>query len=157
VSEEHLSAVRNAESIGTPTCLICKASGDSALDMQEKCHSRQKSKILGNHRQFSCDMCDIHLSEQEWLDNHFTGEKHQWVVDRVEKLLPVQFIPIDMIVVPRNQMNAYTGAPEFWEEFRCVVCKVGFSPLERYKKHVGSLFHLRKCAGEDLKWIDGMS
>eukprot|EP00088_Acartia_fossae_P069723 TRINITY_DN9184_c0_g1_i2.p1 TRINITY_DN9184_c0_g1~~TRINITY_DN9184_c0_g1_i2.p1 ORF type:complete len:144 (+),score=26.55 TRINITY_DN9184_c0_g1_i2:689-1120(+) len=143
--------------MGTPTCIICKASGDTAGNMLEKCHARQKIKILGSHRKFSCDMCDIHLSEQEWLDNHFTGDKHSWVADRVEKLLPVQFIPIDMIVVDKTQINPYTGVPEFWQEFRCVVCKVGFSPIDRYKKHVGSLFHLRRSAGEDVKWIDGMN
>jgi len=157
VSEKHLAAVRNAETVGTPTCIICKASGDTAANMIEKCLTRQKMKILGPHRQFSCDMCDVHLSEQEWLDNHFTGEKHMWVVDRVEKLLPVQFIPLDMVVVQKSQVNAYTGVPEFWQEFRCVICKVGFSPIDRYKKHTGSLFHLRKSAGEDIKWIDGMS
>jgi hypothetical protein len=31
---------------------------------------------------------------------------------------------------------------------------VNFSPVDKYRKHVGSLFHLKKMAGEDVKWID---
>jgi len=137
-----------------PTCVICKASGESALEMLEKCTNKQKLRIIGQHRSFSCDMCDVHLSEQSWLDNHNGGEKHRWVVDRVEKLLPVKFHEVDMLVVNKNRFDPYTGVPSFWQEFRCVVCKVGFSPIDRYKKHIGSLFHLRRCAGEDVKWVD---
>jgi hypothetical protein len=35
--------------------------------------------------------------------------------------------------------------------------QVNFSPVDKYRKHVGSLFHLRKTAGEDVKWIDSKS
>lgn len=157
-SVEHQSAVKNHEAIGTPTCIICKASGETSLDMMQKCEARQKQKILGNHRKFSCDMCDVHLSEQDWLEKHMTGEKHRWIVDRVEQLLPVQFINPDMMVIQKSRANPFAfNSPEYWQEFRCVVCKVGFSPLERYKKHIGSLFHLRRCAGEEVQWVDDLS
>lgn len=154
VSPEHLSMAKSLQLSGNPTCLICKASGETSSEMLEKCCEKQRARILGPHRQFSCDMCDVHLSEQEWLDNHNGGEKHRWTAERVEKLLPVQYKPIDMHVVPKTRFNPYTGMPDFWEEFRCVVCKVGFTPIDRYKKHINSLFHLRRCAGEDVKWVD---
>ncbi|XP_023334759.1 uncharacterized protein LOC111706189 [Eurytemora carolleeae] len=154
VTEEHLALANSVEKAGAVTCLICKVAGDNAADMMDKCATKQKMRIIGAHRQYSCEMCDVHLSEQEWLDNHNGGEKHRWTVDRVEKNLPVQFQPVDVQVIQKTGFNPFNGAPQFWQEFRCAVCKVGFTPIERYKKHIGSLFHVRRCAGEDVKWID---
>jgi len=157
VSDGHLAMAKSQEASGAFTCLICKATGTNAATMMEMCTLRQKQRIIGHNRAYSCDMCDVHLSEQEWLDNHNGGEKHRWTADRVEKNLPVQFQPVEMQVVNKNGFNAFSGMPEFWQEFRCIVCKVAFTPVERYNKHIGSLFHLRRCAGEDVKWIDGIS
>lgn len=100
-------------------------------------------------------MCDVHLSEQDWLDNHKMGEKHRWIAERVEKLLPVQFVQQEMFVVQKSDYNPYTCMYNYYPEFQCTVCKVGFTPIEKYKKHLGSLFHLRKCAGEDVHWVEG--
>jgi len=119
------------------------------------CISKQKLNIYGAHRQHSCDECDVHLSEQEWLDNHRMGEKHRWIADRVGKLLPVQFVPQEMVVIQKSEYNPYACMFNYYPEFQCKVCKVGFTPIEKYKKHLGSLFHLRKCAGEDVHWIEG--
>ena len=40
-------------------------------------------------------------------------------------------------------------------EFQCLVCSVGFTPMDRYKRHCSSLFHMRKSAGEAIEWIEG--
>jgi len=125
-------------------------------ELLESCMAKQKLNIYGAHRGFSCDACDVHLSEKEWLDNHNNGEKHRWVSDRVEKGLPVQFEMPEMEVIQKTDVNPYTGFPIFYPEFFCNVCKVGLSPIEKYKKHLGSLFHLRKCAGEEVEWVDGL-
>jgi len=83
------------------------------------------------------------------------GEKHRWIADRVGKLLPVQFVPQEMVVIQKSEYNPYACMFNYYPEFQCKVCKVGFTPIEKYKKHLGSLFHLRKCAGEDVHWIEG--
>ena len=88
------------------------------------------------------------------------------------QLLPVQFEPQEMVIVqkvrrterrqPRHLMsllqsdfNQFTWQYHFYPEWQCLACKVGFTPIERYRKHLGSLFHLRKCAGEDVQWVEG--
>lgn len=154
VNDHHRNLAAEVAKTGKVTCIICKADGATYEEMWEKCTHRQKQRVLGPNRQFSCEMCDVHLSEQEWLDNHNGGEKHRWCVDRVERGLPVQFEHVEPMVIQKQGYNPFSGMPEYWQEFRCLVCKVNFSPVEKYKKHVGSLFHLKKTAGEDVKWID---
>jgi len=137
------------------SCSSCKISASTVEELWEACLAKQKHSIYGAHRQYSCEMCDVHLSEQDWLDNHKMGEKHRWIAERVEKLLPVQFVPQEMFVVQKSEYNPYTCMFNYYPEFQCTVCKVGFSPIDKYKKHLGSLFHLRKSAGEDVHWVEG--
>lgn len=124
-------------------------------ELVRSCLAKQKLNVYGAHRSYSCDACDIHLSEKDWLDNHNKGEKHKWMTERVEKGLPVQWELPEMEVVQKTDYNPYTGFPVFYPEFLCHICKVGFSPIEKYRKHLGSLFHLRKCAGEEVTWVEG--
>ena len=100
------------------------ASSTAAL-LLESCLSKQKAAIFGTNRGFSCDFCDVHLSEKEWLDNHNQGEKHRWVSERVKLLLPVQWIQPPPKTVPRG--------PNVPPELVCVVCQQGFWPLEKYR------------------------
>ena len=34
------------------------------------------------------------------------GEKHRWIADRVEKLLPVQFVQQEMLVVQKVNLES---------------------------------------------------
>ena len=60
-----------------------------------------------------------------------------------------------LFCVLQSDFNQFTWQYHFYPEWQCLVCKVGFTPIERYRKHLGSLFHLRKCAGEDIQWVEG--
>jgi len=152
--QENVSRV-NTSAEEDHRCSTCQISASSVDQLWEACLTKQKLNIYGAHRQYSCEICDVHLSEQEWLDNHKMGEKHRWIADRVEKLLPVQFVQQEMLVVQKSEYNPFTCMYNYFPEFQCVVCKVGFTPIDKYKKHLGSLFHLRKCAGEDVHWVEG--
>jgi len=85
-------------------------------------------------------MCDVHLSEQEWLENHINGEKHGWVEGRVALLLPVQWALLPPQVVPRP--------PPLPPELLCCLCCQVFPSHEKYRRHLASLHHLKRCAGE---------
>ena len=56
------------------SCSACKISSTSALGLWEDCHKNQKERIFGKVRCHSCDMCDVHLSEMDWLEKHMQGE-----------------------------------------------------------------------------------
>ena len=58
-----------------------QVTASSEEELWNSCISKQKLNIYGAHRQHSCDECDVHLSEQEWLDNHRMGEI--FVVNRI--------------------------------------------------------------------------
>ena len=92
----------------------------------------------------------------------------------MENVQPVQFEPQEMVIVQKvintevlkielnlpliqfqTDFNQYTWQYHFYPEWQCLVCRVGFTPIDRYRKHLGSLFHLRKCAGEDVQWVEG--
>ena len=83
------------------SCAACKISSSSASQLWEDCINHQKEKIFGSNRSHSCDVCDIHLSEAEWLEKHLQGEKHKWIAGRVEQLLPVQWEPQEMCVIQK--------------------------------------------------------
>jgi len=121
-------------------CGICQASASSPASLLESCLSKQKATIFGPNRDHSCDSCDVHLSEKEWLENHKKGEKHRWVTERVNLLLPVQWIQPP----PKTVLRGANVPPELV----CVVCQQGFWPLDKYRKHLGSLYHLKQCAGD---------
>ena len=55
-------------------CAACKISADTAAALWEDCHKYQKKKIFGVARCHSCDMCDVHLSEADWLEKHLQGD-----------------------------------------------------------------------------------
>jgi len=137
------------------SCAACKVSGGSFPELWERCIAKQKVNVFGAARHFSCDMCDVHLSEESWLHNHLNGEKHKWVAGRIEVGLPVQWEPQEIQVVTRSTFNPFTFCYEAFPEWHCNTCKVSFSPADKYRKHLGSLFHLRKCAGEDVTWVEG--
>lgn len=113
----------------------------SASALLDSCLEAQKLTMYGANRTHSCDSCDVHLSEAEWLENHLRGEKHRWVAARVGNLLPVQWQQQQIQLVPPR-------APHLPPEFLCCTCGQGFWPMEKYRKHLGSLYHLRRCAGE---------
>jgi len=136
-------------------CAACKISAKTPMELWEECQKTQKLKMFGSSRSHSCDMCDVHLSEADWLEKHLTGEKHKWIANRVENVQPVQFEPQEMVIVQKTDFNQYTWQYHFYPEWQCLVCRVGFTPIDRYRKHLGSLFHLRKCAGEDVQWVEG--
>jgi len=152
-----MASLRERDNAELIFCNFCKISAKTVTELLEACILKQKLYVFGNHRSHSCDACDVHLSEKDWLDKHNQGEKHRWVSDRVTKLLPVQWEAPEMQVVNRADFDPYTGFPVMYPEFRCPICKVAFSPLEKYRKHLGSLFHLRKCAGEEVAWVDSGS
>jgi len=41
--------------------------------------------------------------------------------------------------------------PNVPPELVCVVCQQGFWPVEKYRKHIGSLYHLKRCAGDTVE------
>ena len=83
------------------SCAACKVQANTASDLWLECLKNQKLKIFGSSRSHSCDVCDIHLSEAEWLEKHMQGEKHKWIAKRGEQLLPVQWEPQEMCVVQK--------------------------------------------------------
>ena len=106
--------------------LIAQASASSPASLLESCLSKQKATIFGPNRDHSCDSCDVHLSEKEWLENHKKGEKHRWVTERVNLLLPVQWIQPP----PKTVLRGANVPPELV----CVVCQQGFWPLDKYRQ-----------------------
>ena len=106
--------------------LIAQASASSPASLLESCLSKQKATIFGPNRDHSCDSCDVHLSEKEWLENHKKGEKHRWVTERVKLLLPVQWIQPP----PKTVLRGANVPPELV----CVVCQQGFWPLDKYRQ-----------------------
>ena len=57
------------------TCPACKISCDSVEELWAECQRTQKVKMFGAARSHSCDMCDVHLSEPDWLEKHLQGEQ----------------------------------------------------------------------------------
>ena len=110
------------------------------------CRQKQKAAIFGTNRGFSCDFCDVHLSEKEWLDNHNQGEKHRWVSERVKLLLPVQWIQPPPKTVPRG--------PNVPPELVCVVCQQGFWPLEKYRWEKFSWMHFNNWPQKKFPLIE---
>lgn len=155
--EDHQAKVATLlETNTTPVvCGFCQIAANSVEEMMEKCLKKQKLTVFGSHRGFSCDMCDLHLSNQEWVDNHLKGEKHKWIADRVQKCLPVQWLEPQMQVIKKSQFDPFMGAYNYYPEFRCPICVADFPNTDKYRKHLGSLFHIRKCAGENVEWVQG--
>ena len=80
VREEHKAALDSfvKEAAAQPgqelTCAACKITGRCAEELWEECQKTQKIKLFGVGRSHSCDMCDVHLSEPDWLEKHLQGE-----------------------------------------------------------------------------------
>jgi len=155
--EDHQAKVATLEETNSSpvVCGFCEIAANSVEEMLEKCLKKQKLSVFGNHRGFSCDMCDLHLSNQDWVDNHLKGEKHKWIADRVQKGLPVQWLEPQMQVMEKSQFDPFMGGYNYYPEFRCPICIADFPNNDKYRKHLGSLFHLRKCAGENVEWVQG--
>jgi len=129
-------------------CQACRIKAATPEQLWDECIRLQKGKIFGRTRTYSCDKCDVHLSEIEWLQKHFQGEKHDYISKRVDQLLPVQWEPQEMVVVQKMDFDQFTYQYSYYPEWQCLVCKVGFAGIDKYKKHLTTLFHMRKCAGE---------
>merc|ERR1719232_1461472 len=95
-------------------CAACKISAKTPMELWEECQKTQKLKMFGSSRSHSCDMCDVHLSEADWLEKHLTGEKHKWIANRVENVQPVQFEPQEMVIVQKTDFNQYTWQYHFY-------------------------------------------
>ena len=144
-------------------------------ELLSQCMMNQKNVNYGDVRSFSCWECDMHVSDESWLYKHLAGEKHRWVKKRVDQRLPVFWEPQRIVSVQRvrrheqppksinntltihfqQQFNEYKWRWTMFPEFQCLVCRVGFTPMDRYKRHCSSLFHMRKSAGEAIEWIEG--
>ena len=85
VREEHKEALDMfvKETLAQPgeelTCAACKISASTAEELWEECQRTQKIKLFGSGRSHSCDMCDVHLSEPDWLEKHLQGESESQV------------------------------------------------------------------------------
>ena len=94
VREEHKEAMDNfvKESLAQPgqelSCPACKISADTAEELWEQCQKTQKVKLYGAGRSHSCDMCDVHLSEPDWLKKHLQGQS----LDTLTKSRPSHFL-----------------------------------------------------------------
>ena len=84
--EEHKEALDNfvKETLAEPgqelTCAACKISCSTAEELWLECQRVQKIKLFGSGRSHSCDLCDVHLSEPDWLEKHLQGEAGRLVV-----------------------------------------------------------------------------
>lgn len=76
------------------------------------------------------------------------------IVQKVRSLAGIQTSSPNNFPLQQD-FNQFTWQYHFYPEWQCLVCRVGFTPIDRYRKHLGSLFHLRKCAGEDIQWVEG--
>ena len=91
--QEEISKVSNSTELICSTCMvrlsaslltmltmftIPQVSAPSPEELWNACVAKQRLNIYGAHRQFSCEVCDVHLSEQEWLDNHKMGLLSVW-------------------------------------------------------------------------------
>ena len=54
-------------------CQACRIKAATPEQLWDECIRLQKGKIFGRTRTYSCDKCDVHLSEIEWLQKHFQG------------------------------------------------------------------------------------
>jgi len=148
-----------AESGAILHCGQCERPCSAATpeELLSQCMMNQKNVIYGDVRSYSCWECDMHVSDESWLYKHLAGEKHRWVKKRVDQRLPVFWEPQQIVSVQKQQWNEYKWRWTMFPEFQCLVCKVGFTPMDRYKRHLNSLFHMRKSAGEEIEWIEGGS
>ena len=71
-------------------------------------------------------------------------ERFQVALDNVPRV-PVSCLQVIMTPLIGQDLSLY------------IVCRVGFTPMDRYKRHLNSLFHMRKSAGESIEWIEGGS
>ena len=86
VREEHKEALDTflKEAEAQPgeelSCPACKISAGSPEELWEECLKTQKIKLFGAARCHSCDVCDVHLSEPDWLEKHLQGEFTEWLL-----------------------------------------------------------------------------